>query len=67
MSAPSQDLPPPEGFGPIQYRRHLPKRGPPGWALLGGLAGIVLTGMLLHSKGMRIRKYVPSHWSQFYR
>lgn len=53
---PSQDLPPKGGFGPIAYKRHLPKRGPPGWLLITGGFATVITGLLLHAKGTRILK-----------
>lgn len=56
MTTPMQDLPPPGGFGPITYRRHLPKRGPPGWLLLTGGFGVIIGGLLLHAKGVRISK-----------
>lgn len=52
-----QDMPPAGGFGPISYRRHLPKRGPPGWVLLAGAMGMIISGFLLHAKGTRISRY----------
>ena len=41
----------------MTYKRHLPARGPPGWAWLGGITGIILTGFYLHSRGIRIQTY----------
>lgn len=41
----------------MTYKRHLPARGPPGWAWLGGITGVILTGFYLHSRGIRIQTY----------
>lgn len=56
-ATPTQDLPPSGGFGPIRYRRHLPKRGPPGWVLLVGAMGVITGGLMLHARGRQINMY----------
>jgi NADH dehydrogenase (ubiquinone) 1 alpha subcomplex subunit 13 len=57
MTGTGQDMPPTGGFGPILYRRHLPKRGPPGWVLLTGAFGVIFTGLYLRSQGVHINRY----------
>lgn len=52
----TQDLPPPGGFANVPYKRHLPRRGPPGWLLLGGGFAVIFGGMFLHAKGNRLYK-----------
>jgi len=44
---PKQDLPPVGGFDPINYKRNLPARGPPGWALFAGVAAFMAGGFYL--------------------
>lgn len=51
-----QDLPPRQGFRPIDYRRHLPQRGPPGWVWFLGVMTVVGTGFTLSAKGRRINQ-----------
>lgn len=52
-----QEVPPPGGFDKILYKRHLPKRGPPGWVLFGGLFGVMSVGWYLHQINVRIHQY----------
>jgi hypothetical protein len=51
----SQELPPIGGFAGVRHTRHLPRRGLPGWALLTGLYGIVVGGMLAFAWSRRLR------------
>ncbi|XP_050790063.1 NADH dehydrogenase [ubiquinone] 1 alpha subcomplex subunit 13 isoform X2 [Gopherus flavomarginatus] len=39
-----QDLPPPGGYGPIDYKRHLPRRGLSGYSLFAIGIGSLLVG-----------------------
>ncbi|KAF4076422.1 hypothetical protein AMELA_G00214920 [Ameiurus melas] len=39
-----QDMPPPGGYGPIDYKRNLPKRGLSGYSLFGIGIGAMLFG-----------------------
>ncbi|XP_065434657.1 NADH dehydrogenase [ubiquinone] 1 alpha subcomplex subunit 13 [Chrysemys picta bellii] len=39
-----QDMPPPGGYGPIDYKRHLPRRGPSGYSLFAIGIGSLLLG-----------------------
>jgi NADH dehydrogenase (ubiquinone) 1 alpha subcomplex subunit 13 len=41
----AQELPPQGGFPRIQFKRNIPVRGPPGWALLLGVTGLVGVGL----------------------
>lgn len=52
-----QDLPPSEGFTPITFKRHLPKRGPPGWLLLSGALGLTIGSMYIYMQGQEIYRY----------
>lgn len=56
-----QDVPPANGFPEIPYQRHLPKRGPPGWALFGGMLGIMAVGWYMHQINIRIHQYTYIH------
>ena len=51
-----QDMPPIGPHDPIPYARSLPKRGPPSWILLTGLASIVTFGFYMTYQGMCIKK-----------
>lgn len=39
-----QDMPPPGGYGPIDYKRNLPKRGLSGYSMFGIGIGMMLFG-----------------------
>ncbi|KAI7905749.1 GRIM-19 [Cokeromyces recurvatus] len=39
-----QEVPPPQGFSEVKYRRYLPKRGPSGLVLLASIAAISAFG-----------------------
>ncbi|PAV21346.1 nadh dehydrogenase 1 alpha subcomplex subunit 13 [Pyrrhoderma noxium] len=39
-----QDMPPPGGFEPIKYKRHLPFRGPSSAVILAGIFGVSAYG-----------------------
>ncbi|XP_062374839.1 NADH dehydrogenase [ubiquinone] 1 alpha subcomplex subunit 13 [Sardina pilchardus] len=39
-----QDMPPPGGYGPIQYKRNLPTRGLSGYAMFGIGVGLMVFG-----------------------
>ncbi|XP_072296491.1 NADH dehydrogenase [ubiquinone] 1 alpha subcomplex subunit 13 isoform X1 [Eucyclogobius newberryi] len=39
-----QDMPPPGGYGPVDYKRNLPKRGLSGYSMFGIGIGIMLFG-----------------------
>ncbi|KAM3866298.1 NADH dehydrogenase [ubiquinone] 1 alpha subcomplex subunit 13 [Diretmus argenteus] len=39
-----QDMPPPGGYGPIDYKRNLPKRGLSGYSMFGIGIGVMLFG-----------------------
>eukprot|EP00121_Abeoforma_whisleri_P003308 Awhi_evm2s2970 len=47
MSRPAQELPPPGGFSAIQFKRHLPNRGPSGLATIAGVFCITTFGFYL--------------------
>lgn len=53
-----QDLPPPEGFPKIPYQRSIPTRGPPGWILLFGAAGVIGVGLYYARLGNRTQWYM---------
>ena len=40
-----QDLPPPGGYPKIRLNRGLGNRGPPGWAIWGGIIGMSIYGL----------------------
>ncbi|KAG9343377.1 hypothetical protein JZ751_014358, partial [Albula glossodonta] len=39
-----QDMPPPGGYGPIDYKRNLPKRGLSGYSMFGIGVGVMMLG-----------------------
>ncbi|XP_067824842.1 NADH dehydrogenase [ubiquinone] 1 alpha subcomplex subunit 13 [Heptranchias perlo] len=39
-----QDLPPPGGYGPVDYKRSLPRRGPSGYSMFGIGIGVLIFG-----------------------
>ncbi|XP_078412249.1 NADH dehydrogenase [ubiquinone] 1 alpha subcomplex subunit 13 isoform X2 [Cetorhinus maximus] len=39
-----QDLPPPGGYGPVDYKRNLPRRGLSGYSMFGLGIGVLLFG-----------------------
>ncbi|XP_078279674.1 NADH dehydrogenase [ubiquinone] 1 alpha subcomplex subunit 13 [Rhinoraja longicauda] len=39
-----QDLPPPGGYGPVDYKRNIPRRGPSGYSMFGIGIGILMFG-----------------------
>ncbi|CDZ98719.1 NADH:ubiquinone oxidoreductase, B16.6 subunit/cell death-regulatory protein [Phaffia rhodozyma] len=51
-----QDMPPPEGFGSIKYKRSLPYKGPSGIAIFGGLGLLMGVGWYRLIGGLRERK-----------
>lgn len=53
-----QDMPPLQGFSRISFARHLPMRGPPGWALLLAGASTIGIGLWLSGRGNRIKWYL---------
>lgn len=50
-----QDLPPKEGFSPLNYKRNLPSKGPSGTVLLASVTGMICFGLYLHRKSVHIR------------
>ncbi|KAM9516263.1 NADH dehydrogenase [ubiquinone] 1 alpha subcomplex subunit 13 [Guaruba guarouba] len=58
MAAPKvkQDMAPPGGYGPIDYRRHLPRRGLSGYSLFALGAGSLLLGYYTIIKWNRERR-----------
>lgn len=50
-----QDLPPKEGFSPLNHKRNLPAKGPSGAVLLAGVTGMICFGLYLHRKSVHIR------------
>ncbi|XP_033106991.1 NADH dehydrogenase [ubiquinone] 1 alpha subcomplex subunit 13-like [Anneissia japonica] len=51
-----QDLPPKGGYGPIDYKRHIPKRGFSGYAMFAGCAAIMATGYIMLKIGNKHRR-----------
>ncbi|GCB72355.1 NADH dehydrogenase [ubiquinone] 1 alpha subcomplex subunit 13 [Scyliorhinus torazame] len=51
-----QDLPPPGGYGPVDYKRNLPKRGLSGYSMFGIGIGILLFGYYKLFKWNRERR-----------
>ncbi|OXB54572.1 hypothetical protein ASZ78_003981 [Callipepla squamata] len=58
MAAPKvkQDMAPPGGYGPIDYKRHLPRRGLSGYSLFALGAGSLLLGYYTIVKWNRERR-----------
>uniref|UniRef100_A0A8V1AGR3 NADH dehydrogenase [ubiquinone] 1 alpha subcomplex subunit 13 n=1 Tax=Gallus gallus TaxID=9031 RepID=A0A8V1AGR3_CHICK len=58
MAAPKvkQDMPPPGGYGPIDYKRHLPRRGLSGYSLFALGIGSLLLGYYTIIKWNRERR-----------
>ncbi|XP_010725652.1 NADH dehydrogenase [ubiquinone] 1 alpha subcomplex subunit 13, partial [Meleagris gallopavo] len=58
MAAPKvkQDMPPPGGYGPIDYKRHLPRRGFSGYSLFALGVGSLLLGYYTIIKWNRERR-----------
>jgi NADH dehydrogenase (ubiquinone) 1 alpha subcomplex subunit 13 len=52
----SQDIPPPEGFPQIDYKRNAPKKGPSGLVLFLGGASVMLIGMYIVGQGNIARR-----------
>lgn len=53
-----QDMAPKGGYPEINYTRNLPKRGPPGWAIMLGGVAIMSAGFLVVAKANQRRRYV---------
>lgn len=51
-----QDLPPPGGFSPLNYKRNLPSKGPSGAVLLAGVTGMIFFSLFLHRKSVHLRQ-----------
>ncbi|KAJ7308243.1 hypothetical protein JRQ81_008768 [Phrynocephalus forsythii] len=51
-----QDMPPPGGYGPIDYKRHMPRRGLSGYSLFAIGFGIFTYGWYSLAKWNRERK-----------
>ncbi|KAL2096788.1 hypothetical protein ACEWY4_005995 [Coilia grayii] len=51
-----QDMPPPGGYGPIQYKRNLPARGFSGYTMFGIGIGIMIFGYWRIAKWNRERR-----------
>ncbi|XP_044311798.1 NADH dehydrogenase [ubiquinone] 1 alpha subcomplex subunit 13 [Varanus komodoensis] len=51
-----QDMPPPGGYGPIDYKRHLPRRGLSGYSLFAIGIGIMFYGYYSIAKWNRERR-----------
>ncbi|XP_072213562.1 NADH dehydrogenase [ubiquinone] 1 alpha subcomplex subunit 13 [Excalfactoria chinensis] len=51
-----QDMPPPGGYGPIDYKRHLPRRGLSGYSLFALGIGSLLLGYYTIIKWNRERR-----------
>lgn len=49
-----QDLPPKEGFTPLNYKRNLPAKGPSGAVILTAVTGVIFGGILIHRKAKQI-------------
>ncbi|XP_007994116.3 NADH dehydrogenase [ubiquinone] 1 alpha subcomplex subunit 13 [Chlorocebus sabaeus] len=56
MSKVKQDMPPPGGYGPIDYKRNLPRRGLSGYSLLAIGIGTLLYGHWSMMKWNRERR-----------
>lgn len=53
-----QDMAPKGGYPEIKYARNLPKRGPPGWAIMLGGVVVMSSGFLVVAKANQRRRYV---------
>ncbi|KAJ8029937.1 NADH dehydrogenase [ubiquinone] 1 alpha subcomplex subunit 13 [Holothuria leucospilota] len=51
-----QDMPPKGGYGPIDYKRMMPKRGPSGYVLFAGCIGVMAIGHVAFAYTNRQRK-----------
>uniref|UniRef100_UPI0025424D60 NADH dehydrogenase [ubiquinone] 1 alpha subcomplex subunit 13 isoform X1 n=1 Tax=Euleptes europaea TaxID=460621 RepID=UPI0025424D60 len=51
-----QDMPPPGGYGPIDYKRHMPRRGLSGYSLFAIGIGTMIYGYYQMVKWNRERK-----------
>lgn len=49
-------MPPPGPHPAIPYARHIPRRGPSGAVLLGGIVGIISFGYYMHYRGILIQQ-----------
>lgn len=56
MSYVGQDMPPPGPHPAVPYARHIPRRGPSGAVLLGGVVGIVSFGYYMHYRGLLVQQ-----------
>ncbi|XP_071952851.1 NADH dehydrogenase [ubiquinone] 1 alpha subcomplex subunit 13-like [Antedon mediterranea] len=51
-----QEMPPKGGYGPIDYKRHLPKRGFSGYAMFAGCGLIMACGYFTQRMGNKKRR-----------
>lgn len=63
-----QDLPPSQGFKPIQYKRNLPKRGPSGFTIFAGLTLICSAGFyqVIQGRKQRLEWEREKRWGRLY-
>ncbi|KAI9468915.1 MAG: GRIM-19 [Benjaminiella poitrasii] len=64
----AQDMPPPQGFSEVKYRRYLPKRGPSGLVILAGITAISAFGFYRVAQGNLERRELKREnlWSRIY-
>ena len=62
-----QDMAPKGGYPEINYVRNLPKRGPPGWAIMLGGVAVMSAGFLVVAKANQRRRYVVVSWLKYSR
>ena len=55
-----QDMAPKGGYPEINYVRNLPKRGPPGWAIMLGGVAVMSFGFLVVARANQRRRYMFS-------
>ena len=53
-----QDMAPKGGYPEINYVRNLPKRGPPGWAIMLGGVAVMSFGFLVVARANQRRRYM---------
>ncbi|KAI9497835.1 GRIM-19 [Zychaea mexicana] len=64
----TQDLPPSGGYSEVRYRRYLPKRGPSGLVVVGGVAAVMAFGFYRVAQGNLERRELKREnlWSRIH-
>ncbi|KAI8145805.1 GRIM-19 [Fennellomyces sp. T-0311] len=64
----TQDLPPSGGYSEVRYRRYLPKKGPSGLVIIGGMAACMAFGFYRVTQGNLERRELKREnlWSRIH-